>query len=153
MSVPVPGLTSYAGQEEPQAETNKGIDSSNNPQRGRNGPGGLVEDSPDHSYDDNETEPSDGPYLSRRKDSPGHFDRAIPLSEFRLKTKWRIQSLPTLRILFAWTGHRRFTYIPRAIGTRSATRVIPEETHNSHELIQDRSNEPAKQLLRTCRLT
>lgn len=78
VTVPVPGLTSDAGQEEPQAETDKGVDSSNNPQRGSNDPGGLVENTSNHSRGDNETEPSDGPYLSRHKRQSGNFDWIIP---------------------------------------------------------------------------
>lgn len=31
VTLPVPGLTCKAGQEEPQAETNKGVDRSNDP--------------------------------------------------------------------------------------------------------------------------
>lgn len=83
VTIPVPGLTRYAGQEEPQAEANKGVDSSNNPQRGSNDPGGLVENSSDHSCGDNESETSDGPYLSRHKRQSGNFDWIIPLTDFR----------------------------------------------------------------------
>lgn len=63
VTLPVPGLTCNAGQDEPEAEANEGVDSSNNPQGGRNGPGGLVENSSNYSYDDNESNACNGPYL------------------------------------------------------------------------------------------
>ena len=59
----MPGLTRDAGQKEPHAETNEGVDSSNNPQRRSNVPGGLVENPSNHSYDDDKSEASDRPYL------------------------------------------------------------------------------------------
>lgn len=64
-SLPVPGLTCYAGQDEAQAETNEGVDGSDNPKGGSDGPGGLVENSADHGYDDNESEACNGPDLCR----------------------------------------------------------------------------------------
>ena len=64
-SLPVPGLTCYAGQDEAQAETNEGVDGSDNPKGRSDGPGGLVENSADHGYDDNESEARDGADLCR----------------------------------------------------------------------------------------
>lgn len=62
-TLPVPGLASNAGQEETQAETNEGVDSSNNPQRRSDDPGGLVKNSSNHSYDDNKSEACNRSYL------------------------------------------------------------------------------------------
>lgn len=63
MSLPVPGLTRNAGQSEPQAETNKGVDCADDPQGGIDVPRGLVQNSSNHSYDKNETKASNGPHL------------------------------------------------------------------------------------------
>lgn len=63
MTLPVPRLAYKAGHEEAQAETNEGVDSSNNPKGRGNSPGGLVEDSSNHSYDDNESKACNGPNL------------------------------------------------------------------------------------------
>ncbi len=63
VALPVPGLACNAGQDEPQAETNKGVDNAYNPQGGSNVPGGLVENSSNHSNDDNESKAGDGAHL------------------------------------------------------------------------------------------
>lgn len=57
-----------------------------------------------------------------------------------MEKKKGIRNIPTLRIFFAMWGHLRLTYIPRAIGTRSATRVIPEKTQISDQVMQEECN-------------
>lgn len=75
-TLPVPGLASNAGQEEPQAETNEGVDSSDNPQRRSDDPGGLVKNSSNHSYDDYQSEACNRSYLcTADTDSQGVFIR------------------------------------------------------------------------------
>lgn len=61
--LPVPGLSGDASQAEPQAKPNEGVNGSNNPQRGRDDPGGLVKNSSNHRQDDDETKARDGPHL------------------------------------------------------------------------------------------
>lgn len=63
VSSPVPWLTCNTRQEEPKAITNKGEDDSNNPQGGSNDPGGLVENSSNHGYDDDESKACNGSNL------------------------------------------------------------------------------------------
>lgn len=59
----MPGLSRDASQAEPEAKSNEGVNDSNNPQSRSDDPGGLVKNSSNHSYDDNETKACDGPNL------------------------------------------------------------------------------------------
>lgn len=51
----MPGLSYKAGHEEAQGEAYEGVDGSDDPERGRDGPGGLVQHPTYHcNYDDEE---------------------------------------------------------------------------------------------------
>lgn len=61
--IPVPGLSRDASQAEAKAKSNEGVNDSNNPQSRSDDPGGLIKNSSNHSYDDDETKACDGPNL------------------------------------------------------------------------------------------
>lgn len=75
VTLPVIGLTHKSGQDEPKAETNKRVDRSDNPEFGSDAPGGFVENSPNHSYDHNDTKAHDGAHLWTADTSPSFTER------------------------------------------------------------------------------
>lgn len=64
---PIPRLAREAGHEETQSEADEGVDGSDDPEGGRDGPRGLVENPPDHGDDDDEGKAQDGAHLYKTK--------------------------------------------------------------------------------------